>query len=377
MSRRIIETAWIIILTMLLLAPSCAKHGEGNPSLAYMKGEGGMTNSGSVDLSVPAAPPMEQGNAGYDSEYRESTRSAAPASAPAPPSAEMLAKPEAMQQLTGGVTAGPQQNTLAEIERWFSPQAYAADNTPAEEYLIRTGNITLKVDSYDKVAQQVSDVAAKYKGVVTDSQMNKSADGTKSGYVILRVPKESFFTAWDELLKLGEVENQNQAAQDVARDYIATWSQIKNLTTEQETLRAMLADAREVQRTRGLGEAYNILLQTEQRLSEVTGELQSASDQFARLADQINRSTITVNLSERAVYQSTEFKWNTGEVFRQAWKDLLLGFRNTVNGVVYFLVTMWLWLIPLAVVALVVWLILRRVIRAGQSRQRSQDATKQ
>jgi hypothetical protein len=63
-------------------------------------------------------------------------------------------------------------------------------------------------------------------------------------------------------------------------------------------------------------------------------------------------------------------------VFRQAWKDLLLGFRNTVNGVVYFLVTMWLWLIPLAIVVAVVWLILRRVIRASQARQRSKDAAR-
>lgn len=420
MRRRVIETGWLAILTTLLLLsalliwPSCLaiRHkSEAQPEgvISYFQGNGAAGSAAPTE--APAAPPapgvpraisedqigslpawqQEMLNQPGSSQAYIPPRGEVPTS---PPTYEQLMKEtqQAMNQSPGnpqqpgqpgqnpqnvGPTAPPSsQSVQSRIDSWFSPKAYAADNLPAEQYLIRTGNITLKVDSFDTVATQVSDVAAKYKGEVTDSQMQKAADGSKSGFVTLRVPKESFFDAWNELLKLGDVDNQSQSAQDVGREFVAAISQVKNLTTEQDTLRGMLADAREVQRTRGLGEAYSILLETEKRLSEVTGELQTANDTADRLADQINRSSITVNLNERAVYQSEGFQWNTKQTLNQAWKDLLLGIRNAINGLLYFLVTMWLWLVPLAVALVIVWLVLRAVIRASQARQRRKDAAR-
>lgn len=336
--------------------PGLAKHKQSQDASSYALDEG--VASGGVMPPMEAAPAPETSSRSMDLAAGEEY-------APG--------KPGQVQSLT--VTQG-NEPAAGDLERWFSPAAYAADTAPDEEYLIRSGTITLKVDSFTDTAKQIEDVAARYKGTITDTSMEKQYDGTRSGYITLRIPKESFFTAWSEILKLGDVENQNQSAQDVGREYVAAMSRMQNLMIEQQTLREMLADAREVQRTRGLGEAYSILLQTEQRLSEVTGELQVASDQVQQLADQITRSTITVQLTEKAIYQADEFQWDTGETFRQAEKDLLVGFKNTVNGVVYFLVTMWLWLIPLALVVAVVWLILLRVIRASQARERARRANK-
>jgi|GEM_PF-4852488 len=257
------------------------------------------------------------------------------------------------------------------IESWIIPAAYAAETSPDERYLIRSGSLTCQVDDYDVAADQVAEVARKYDGVVTDSSMSKYGDGTRSGWVKIRVPNENFFDAWEDLRQIGEVADESTSSEDVSAQYLSAYSRLKVLVKEQETLEAMLEEAREVQKTRGLGEAYDVLLKTQERLSEVNYDIQSTEDRLRGLADRIERSTITVNLSERPVYEPEEFVWGLGSTFNEAWKDLLLGIRNGVRWLIRFLITSPLWLVPLAIIVLIIWAIIRLATR----RQRRKKPT--
>ncbi len=216
------------------------------------------------------------------------------------------------------------------------------------------------IDNYDVAAKSVSDVAAKYGGVVTDSNMEKSYDGTRSGFVTLRIPSAKFFEAWADLLAVGDVLHQSSTAQDVSQQYVAAVSRLKNLVKEQETLQGMLADAREVQRTRGLGEAYKVLLDTQERLSNVTGELQATEDQISQLADQITRSTIKVGLGEKAAYKSEEFAWGFGDTFKSAGKAVVLMVKGFLNWLIFFIITTAWWLALAAWGLRLLWLRLRK-----------------
>jgi hypothetical protein len=354
---RSVGVAVIAVVVCLGLLAACAKH----------SGTG-------IKLSKSEAPAMQRelmGDAGWNQPYQAPTSGEAAPAAPsldelkketaqamaegmaAPPSAPPApGQPGVGPQLTPGAVSSQQFN----LDRWFSPAAYAADTKPAEQYLIRNGEMMLNIESYDKAAKAVEDVAAKYGGVVTDSNMQKSYDGTRSGYVTLRIPCKDFFNAWGELTKIGEVLNQNTTSQDVSQEYVAAVSRMKNLTAEQTTLQGMLADAREVQRTRGLGEAYKVLLDTQARLSDVTGELQSTEDQIAQLADQITRSTIKVNMGEKAVYQADEFTWGFGDTLKAAGKAVVLGVKGFINWLIFFIVTTAWWLALIVVAVRALWL---------------------
>lgn len=306
--------------------------------------------------SEMSSMPGSGASANYDIQYRLPAEDAQ--AAPAPGQA-----PAAGGSLAPAALSGQQFN----IERWFSPAAYAAENKPDEQYLIRNGEMLLNIDNFDQASQNVNSIAAKYDGVVTDSNMQKSYDGTRSGYITIRVPVQNFFNAWNELLKVGEVLNQSTTAQDVSQEYVAAVSQMKNLTTEQATLQGMLEDAREVQRTRGLGEAYKVLLDTQSRLSDVTGELQAVEDQVSRLADQITRSTIKVNLGEKAVYQAQEFTWGFGDTLKAAWKSVVLGVKGLINWLIFFVVTTAWWLALLIIIIRWAWLRWYRKRKAAQA----------
>ena len=215
--------------------------------------------------------------------------------------------------------------------------------------------MALRIDNYDKAEKAAADLADKMGGTVTDRQMTKNYDGTREGWVVLRVPASHFLDAWNQLRQIGEVTSENTTAEDVSTQYVSAVSRMKNLLKEQETLQGMLDDARQVQRTRGLGEAYKVLLDTQARLSDVTLELQTTQDTIDQLADKITRSSIKVTLSERAAYQSEEFTWGFGATLKAAYKDVLLGVKNTANALIYFVVTSVLWLPWVVIVAVVIW----------------------
>jgi hypothetical protein len=291
-----------------------------------------------------AAPPSEAASAGRD--------------AGVPVSAPQLNPDDFLKQ-------------QVDIESWFSPKAYAAENTPDEEYLIRTGDMTLTVLDYDDTAKKIEVVGAKYGAIVTDSSGQQQWDGNRNGYLRLRVPSEEFRKCFDELKTLGDVTSENIASQDVSQSYVTAISRLKALLTEQETLRNMLTEAREIQRTRGLGEAYSVLLQTQQRLSEVTAQVQAIEDQVSQLADQITRSTITVNLNQVAqLPQGGKYNPGYSETWQRAKRDFILGRDQFINGLIYFVGSFWglFWLLVIGGAAWWAWSRIKRALRKSKSK---------
>jgi hypothetical protein len=341
----------LVLAALALLFQACGGMGSGGARERMSLGSGMDKKS-----SAPAYDAAEDGGAqNYDSSYRIASGTAGTAAGAAAP-------PPAFGQITASPLLAGASDELAKLNAWLSPAAYAADNNIDERYLIRSGEIALNVDDFNPVRQQVTQVALKHGGTVTNADIAKTGDGMLNGYITLRVPNSKFFEAYEELLALGEVASQKMSSQDVSQDYVASISRLKTLAAQQATLRKLLEESVEVQRKRGLGEGYKMLLDTEQRLSDVSNQIQSVEDQLSSLADSINRSTITVQLSERAKVQKEEFAWGMGATFDRAKKDLALGLRGWGQGLIYFFVTCWLWLLPWSAFIFVLWKLFKRYL---------------
>jgi len=327
-------------------------------------------------------PSNRSTNSGYDSQYRQPSQGQAQviqeediASLPAWQQ-ELLSDPGWRQpgfsytqmQADAGrkapLASGGQPSTQALssgrsiIESWFAPAAYAQDHQIDEKYIVRTGTLEIHADNVQDSVNRISTIVAKYGGNVSDSSISKDDAGHHSGFVTLRVPSKNFFGAWNELSQVGELINQSIKSEDVGQTYVSSVSHMRTLLAEQATLEKMLDEALAVQRKRGLGEGYKVLLDTQARLSQVTEEIHSVEDRVSALADQITRSSITINLTENPkipVAQPDTFNWGVGATFNSSVRDLMEIARGLLNSAIHFTVTLqWLW-----------WLLAYFGLRAG------------
>jgi hypothetical protein len=280
---------------------------------------------------------LQVGNSQYDSEYKN------PAASAKQPYEGKAEDPQRKDPTSPTLLAG---DTLGHIKTWFSPAAYAADTNIDEKYLIRTGEVNISVEDFNKSVDEVYKLSERLDGIVTDSDISNDGDNERSGWITVRVPNTRFFEAFNALSKLGEVQSQKVNSEDASREYVAAVSRIQNLRLEQDTLRKMLDQALAVQKARGLGEGYSILLDTQQRLSDVTGKIQETEDSLSQLADKITRSTIKVNLTQAAKYEPAQFTWGLGATFEQSKAELLAVVRGVGQSLIHFGVVGWLYLLP-------------------------------
>lgn len=349
------------MLILSLAALSLVFQACGGGSREQHAGYPSLTLDSGVDKKV-GRPAGEISNSNYDSQYRSPTAASQMADgtlsggSPAP-----AAQPPAFGSITASPLLAGAGDELARLNAWLSPAAYAADNQVDEKYLIRSGEISLLVDDFEPARMKVSQLARQYGGTVTNADIAKTGDDMYTGFITLRVPNERFFEAFEALLAVGEVSSQKLGSEDVSQDYVSSISRLKTLTVQEATLRKLLEESVEVQRKRGLGEGYRMLLDTEQRLSEVSNEIQRVEDQLTTLADRINRSTITVELSERAAVKKDDpFSWGLGATFESSKKELILGLRGFAQWGIHFLVTCWLWLLPWSLFIFLAWKLYKR-----------------
>ena len=238
------------------------------------------------------------------------------------------------------------------INGWVFPKAYAADHGSDEQYLVRTGDVSMEVDSYENAQTDVGAIANKYGGYVSNSNSQRYSDDRIEGWVMVRVPADKFFDAWEEIRKLGDITQEQISTEDVSRQFLANHSQIKNLLAQQSTLQEMLNEAVEIQRKHGLGEGRSLLLDVQERLFNVTSQLQAVEDRQNALSDQISKSTITAHLSEvkevKEVVEQVkeEWSWGTDKAFKEAYLTLLNSLRRIWHGIIWFVFTGWTWILP-------------------------------
>jgi len=305
------------------------------------RGEGGY--AGAVGAEAPGEPMLDVERFSVDSEMGY------PNAAPAPSGGMTPARDTAIEGSGNVISEALAGAGISEelIDNWVLPKAYAQDHGEDEQYLVRSGDVSLEIDDYEEAQDKIAAIAGKYSGFVSDSQSQRYGDERIEGWVSIRVPAEKFFDAWEDVRALGTIDSERITTENVSREYLANHSQMKNLLAQQATLTDMLKEAIEVQRKHGLGE----------------------EDRQNALADQITKSTITAHLVEvrdvSEVVGGTKDQWNwgTNRAFDDATRELRSRLKNLWNGLIWFVVTCWTWLIPLLFWVAVLWFIYRKWIR--------------
>ncbi|SDK23927.1 protein of unknown function [Cryobacterium psychrotolerans] len=216
--------------------------------------------------------------------------------------------------------------------------------------VITTGTVSLTVKDPIEAAQTAADITEKAGGRVDSRTENPSVDDQPaSANLVLRIPADELDNAVVELKKLGTVNRVSLNSTDITQQTQDIEARITSLQTSVDRLLSLMAKATDA----------TDLIAIESALSQRQSELEGLQAQRDYLADQVDFSTISLELySEGTVDPPNPDNF---------WDGLLAGWNalmSALGGALVAIGFLLPWLAVLgaigAVVLLIVWLSTRK-----------------
>jgi hypothetical protein len=280
---------------------------------------------------------------------------------------------------TGGEDAGPAPGAPSMDGDWAADEdagyddgevsrdlaGGAPDVAPDARSEIRTGYLVLEtadpVATYERVVSETERLG----GFVESSDLSRDRDQVLRGSVTIRIPAESLAGLMDALDEDAEAVPAKQIdSRDVTGQLVDLDARLANLRIYEQQLQEVMVEVEGTPRTRA-----EDLLSVFDRVQQVREEIERLDAQRSLLREQVAYSTLRVELiPTRDVRPLTDPEWSFTASLRDAWSAGLRTATAVVDALLYVVVGGAPVLIPLALVAAVVWRLLRR-----RSRDRDRD----
>ena len=252
-----------------------------------------------------------------------------------------------------GACAAPQTNSPSSEEALYLPKGedsttrYEADagagmELSTDRKIIKSGNITLEVESITGAMTEIAAIAESLNGYVVSSNKYEYADRTH-GSVSFRIPAESFNNALDKLRDIAiSVPAESTTSQDVTEEYIDLQAQLHNLQATESQYLALLEKATTVEE----------ILKVQQALSSVRGQIERIQGRINYLDRTTDMSLITTSLEEQGTLVTS---WSALDPLKTAFQGLVSFGRGLLTALIWLGIFCWAWIPPL-----VIWLKRRR-----------------
>jgi len=212
--------------------------------------------------------------------------------------------------------------------------------TAQERMVIYNAYVSLETNDIQGGLGKIRLLAESYGGYVASS--SRSTYGTQSrAEIAIRVPKDKFHAAVQEIETYGKVLDEGTSSEDITQQYIDLKARLNNLQKQEEQLHEILDMARTVDE----------ILKVESELARVRGEIDSLQGQINYLEGNVEMSLISVALTEPAP-PFTPPGMDLGETLEIA----IVGFFTVLRGMIILVVS----LIPLAVVGVPAYYVYKR-----------------
>ena len=213
-----------------------------------------------------------------------------------------------------------------------------------EQKLIRTGNVSIEVQSVSDAEDKITAWAKSLGGYITNSNTWQNGAG-----FTVRIPSARFDEAMSQVGNFGRITNRSVNSQDVSDNYYDLQSRLETKYILRDKLTGYLGQAKDIKD----------LLEIERQLNSVIEEIESTESRFKRLSGQIDYSTIYINMSfERG-------KDEGGIILpdvKDSWNEILSNIIAFFWGLVKVLFYIVIFGIPIvAVAALLFWLLFGKI----------------
>jgi anti-sigma factor RsiW len=221
--------------------------------------------------------------------------------------------------------------------------------------IIRTAQLSLITKEFDKARANLEAILKRHRGYVGELKAGGSTGSGRTLTATLRVPADQLDATLTEVKTLGRVESESQGGQDVTSQYVDLQARLSNARNTEQRLTDLLRN-----RTGKLSD----VLEVEQELDRVRGEIEQMEAERKNMATQVSFATLNATITEDYKAELQVVPPSTSTRLSNAAVE---GYRSMVDGVVslaLFLLsngpTLLLWGAVLFMPARLVWKKVRR-----------------
>jgi len=168
----------------------------------------------------------------------------------------------------------------------------------ADRKLIRNANVQLEIVSFDDAVQRITAFANEDGGYIATTSSNKQANGKLKGEIVVKVLPENLDRFLQRVRALGELKNQNLAAEDITKAYFDTDARLKNARVMEQRLIDILKKK---------SDDINDLLQVEKELARVREQIERMQGELKFWDSQVRFATVTIALAEKEMEEPAAF----------------------------------------------------------------------
>lgn len=208
--------------------------------------------------------------------------------------------------------------------------------------IVKNGDISVQVKKggFKAALQRVTALAEAEGGFVLSSSV--AGEDARHGSIVLRVPSERFEASMNAIRDLGEVQRETISSEDVSQEFVDLEARLRNLTAQEAVLLRLMDEANTIAET----------IKVQRELTGIQLEVEQIRGRLRFLEDRTSLATITVGLREAGAAAPA------GQgIIERGWERAVEGFLSVVGGLITFLGVA----LPLALLALAAWVLVRRL----------------
>ena len=234
---------------------------------------------------------------------------------------------------------------------------------PDSRKLIRNVDLSFETTDFDTFVQDIQRKTTALGGYIESSDVSGNAytDRRRNAYFTLRIPKPQV----DTFLSFAEGEanltRKYENTQDITLQYYDTESRKKALQSEYDRLLELMAKA----------ESVDAVIAIEQRLSEIRYQLDSFESDLRRYDNQVDYSTVTVDVSETTVLTASE----KSGFWSRVQANLESNLEDLCDAATGFLIW-FLSSLPVLLALAILFFIIYRIVKAIRSRRKEKKKKK-
>ena len=216
--------------------------------------------------------------------------------------------------------------------------------------IIYEAEIRIVVDDFSVMETAVSRLTKEHDGYLANVSIDRTSGEQRSGRWEARIPVRQFDGYMQAISELGVPENRSQTAQDVTEEYVDLEARIANKKRLEERILMLL------ERAEG---SIKDVIEVENELGRVRGEIEQMEGRLRYLMNRTQLTTVVVFAREQRDYVPPKSPTLSARI-ASAWGNSLLSLRNVGEAVAVAIVFAIPWFVVFAVIALPLWLFVRR-----------------